>query len=148
MKIIADLIEAHIFRRNGADLEFLALKRSPESFYPNLWQMVTGSVNAGEKAFEAAIREIEEETKLNPRKMWVLPNVNSFYSWEDDSISMIPVFVAEVDLQSEVKISSEHSEYMWMNKGEFIENLAWPGQKNSVENKLSNCVSTRNAVAF
>ena len=133
MKILSNLIEAHIFRRNKNELEFLAMKRVQDGSYPNIWQMVTGAIHDNEKAYETAIREIKEETGLFPLRMWTLPNINSFYSSKDDCIFMIPVFAAEVNLNDLVTLSSEHSEFNWVDKDEMIKLLAWPGQKKSVE---------------
>ncbi|MFA7229097.1 MAG: NUDIX domain-containing protein, partial [Melioribacteraceae bacterium] len=75
MNVKSSLIEAHIFRRNGVDIEFLLLKRSPGEKYPGLWQMVTGSVENGEKRYETALREIKEETGIVPIKFWIVSNV-------------------------------------------------------------------------
>jgi dATP pyrophosphohydrolase len=133
MNVTSSLIEAHIFRLVGKELEFLLLKRSEKEIYPGLWQMVTGSIDDNEKAHQTAIREIKEETGLTPVKFWVVPNVNSFYSPKQNSICMVPVFAALVADDSNVNISDEHSEYKWMSKDDAIKLLAWPGQRNSVE---------------
>lgn len=133
MKIISKLIEAHIFRRNKNKLEFLAMKRIEGGPYPNIWQMVTGTIKRNEKAYKTAFREIKEETGLTPLRLWVLPKINSFYSSEDDCIFMIPVFAAEVNIDDLVTLSFEHSEFKWVDKTEIIKLLAWPGQKKSVE---------------
>ena len=133
MKINSQLIEAHIFRQVNANLEFLLLKRSENDIYPGLWQMVTGSVEQGENAYHAALREINEETGFKPHRFWIVPNVNSFYSHQDDSIYLIPVFAALVQDGGEVTISGEHSEYKWVTKDEAVKLLAWPGQRRSVE---------------
>jgi dATP pyrophosphohydrolase len=128
----SSLVEAHIFRIVDNDIEFLLLKRSSKEIYPDLWQMVTGSLKEQEKAYETALREIKEETNLTPRKLWVVPNINSFYLPEDDSVHFVPVFVAEVSAEQEVKISSEHVEYKWADKKEACSLLAWDGQRKSV----------------
>lgn len=133
MNVTSNLIEAHIFRLVGKELEFLLLKRSENEIYPGLWQMVTGSIDDNEKAYQTAIREIKEETGLTPVKFWVVPNVNSFYSPKQNEICMVPVFAALVADDSNVNISGEHSEYKWVSKEEALELLAWPGQKISVE---------------
>ncbi len=133
MNVTSSLIEAHIFRLARKELEFLLLKRSENEIYPGLWQMVTGSIDDNEKAYQAAVREIKEETGLTPVKFWVVPNVNSFYSPKQNSICMVPVFAALVADDSNVIISEEHSEYKWVSKDDAIRLLAWPGQRNSVE---------------
>ncbi|MGQ9799669.1 MAG: NUDIX hydrolase [Ignavibacterium sp.] len=133
MKVISNLIEAHIFRERNGKLEFLLLKRASYQYYPNLWQMVSGKIKEGEKAYQTALREIKEETNLIPEKLWIAPNINSFYSPDDEYISFIPVFAAKVNPDSEVVISSEHSEFKWVNKDEAKNLLAWEGQRKSVD---------------
>ncbi len=127
------MIEAHIFRQTEEDLEFLLMKRAENEIYAGVWQMVTGAIMHGEKAFDAAFREINEETGIIPEKMWVVPFVNSFYSRRRDHICMVPVFAALVEEKSEVKLSDEHSEYQWVRKDDAIRLLAWQGQRNSVK---------------
>jgi dATP pyrophosphohydrolase len=127
------LVEAHIFRIVDNKLEFLLLKRSPGEIYPDLWQMVTGSVKENEKAFETALREIKEETNLTPAKLWVVPNINSFYMPGDDNIHLVPVFVAEVSGKQQVQISSEHVKFQWVDINEACRLLAWDGQRKSAE---------------
>jgi len=134
-KIISNMIEAHICKISFMDpsrIQYLLLKRSDKEIYPNLWQMVTGHIKNNEKAYQTALREIKEETNLTPTKMWVVPQVNSFYSDKEDSICLIPVFLALVNENSNVIISKEHTEFKWVEKDEAIELLAWPGQKESV----------------
>lgn len=133
MKIVTNYIEAHIIRENNGQIEFLLLKRASYQSFPDLWQMVSGKIKEGEKVYESALREVFEETGLRPEKFWVLPNINSFYLIEDESINLVPVFVAKVNFDSEVKISSEHSEFRWVKGKEAKELLAWPGQRRSVE---------------
>lgn len=133
MNIKADIIEAHIYREYKGRIEFLLIKRSHTEIYPGLWQMVSGSVDEGEKAHQTAKREILEETGILPQKMWVVPNVNSFYSHKSDSISLIPVFLAKADNSAEVILSDEHTEYGWFEAEEARKMLNWPGQKKSLD---------------
>jgi len=133
MKIISSIIEAHLFRVQNGLIEFLLLKRSPDEYYPNLWQMVSGSIEENETAFKAALREIKEETNLTPIKIWAAPKVNSFYSPDFDYICLIPVFAAQVDFNSLIQISLEHTEYKWVTPDKAVKMLAWDGQRRSVE---------------
>ena len=52
MNIILNLVEAHIFRETENGIEFLLLKRAADQIYPCVWQMVSGKIKEGEKAFE------------------------------------------------------------------------------------------------
>lgn len=133
MKIISNMIEAHIFRETRDGLEFLLLKRAEKEIYPGLWQMVTGKAEEGETAYQTALREIKEETGLKPERLWVVPNVNTFYSHEINAISMLPVFAAKVKGAEQITICDEHTEYGWYNPEKAKSVLAWEGQRHSVD---------------
>jgi dATP pyrophosphohydrolase len=133
MNIISNLVEVHIFRETENGIEFLLLKRAEDQIYPAVWQMVSGKIKEGEKAFETSLRELKEETNLTPLKMWIAPKVNSFYSSQTDSICLIPVFAAQVKKDSKVIISNEHSEYKWVTSDEAKILLAWDGQRKAVD---------------
>lgn len=148
MQLVSSLIEAHIFRLTGNDLEFLLLKRSEKEKYPNIWQMVTGSIDENEKAFQTALREIKEETGLTPERFWIVPQVNSFYSHEKDEICFVPVFAALVNERSDVAISSEHSEFLWLDKENSKKLLAWKGQRTAVDTIYEYFTSKDNHLKF
>ncbi len=126
------LIEVHVFRINNSKIEFLILERATSEIYPGIWQMVTGKIEKREKAYETAVREIMEETNLKIEKLWVVPNINCFYSAEEDTIYNVPVFAAKVNSNSMVKLSDEHSDYKWVDAGEAEKVFAWEGQKKSI----------------
>ncbi len=132
MEVITGMVEVHLFRINNGMPEFLLIKRSEKEIYPGLWQMVSGSIEKDEKAYEAAIREIKEETNLEVEKLWSAPNVNSFYSAEKDAIILIPVFVALVK-KGTVILSEEHVDFRWCDYSTARDLLAWEGQKKSLE---------------
>lgn len=133
MKIISNLIECHIVRKRNDEYEFLLLKRSSKEIYPGLWQMVTGRIEENEKAYETALRELKEETSLQPTSFWVVPYTNSFYSHENNFMCLVPIFVAEVENSSNVILSDEHCEYKWVKRNEAVKLLAWYGQRKAVE---------------
>ena len=132
MKIRTDLVEVHLFRIENNELQFLLLKRSVHKIYPGLWQMVSGHIKKGETAVQTALRELQEETGFKPFRLWVAPNINSFYSPDEDSVSIIPVFAAQVK-DNNVLISDEHSEFKWVNSEKAKTFLAWEGQRRSVD---------------
>ena len=133
MEIKSEMVEVHLFKIVDGNLKYLILKRSENEIFPELWQMVTGKIECGEKAYETAIREIKEETGLLPKKLWVVPNINSFYSQAEDCISLLPVFAAQLRSSCSVKISEEHCEYKWVSSKEAKKLFAWQGQRKSID---------------
>lgn len=144
MKVLSYMIEAHIFRMVDNVPEFLLLKRSELEVYPGIWQMVTGSSNQEERALQTVVREIKEETDLLPKRLWVVPFINSFYSWKRNHICLVPVFAAMVENDARVRISEEHTEYKWVSRDEAVEMLAWIGQRSSV-NYIYDFFTTKNS---
>lgn len=121
-------MEVHVYRETDSRYEYLLLKRSPDKKYPNLWQMVSGSIDDGEKSYETAIREVKEETQLDVEELFIFPRVSEFYDFfEEDTINLVPVFIAKVN-DDKVKISEEHSEYKWVDFDEaykILDRIQW-----------------------
>ena len=107
--------------------EFLILHRAPGHAYAGTWRMVGGKIDAGEKAWQAALRELAEETGLAVRRFWSLPSVNAFYEWNRDTVALAPAFAAEVT--GEVTLCSEHDALAWLPAEEAASRLAWPEQR-------------------
>lgn len=132
-KINSEIVEVVLFRRKN-EPEFLVLQRSDdETIYPGLWQIVSGGIEPGEKAYEAALREVMEETGFKPLGLYNTPLTNTFYFFTNDSVNLSPVFAAEVDPDEKVKLSDEHKDFRWLVKEEAISLLVWPGQKNAID---------------
>jgi len=83
----------------------------------NRWSLVAGYVEKGEKAEEALIREIEEETTVKAK---ILDFVGS-YSIEDKNLLYI-VFYAKV-IEGEPKANSEIAELNLYSLSEALEIL-------------------------
>ena len=80
---ISNTIQAHIaaYDLDENEYKFLVLKRAADLYiYPGLWQTVTGRIEPGETALDAAIREVKEETGLTPDDIWTLPYVANFFN--------------------------------------------------------------------
>jgi 8-oxo-dGTP pyrophosphatase MutT (NUDIX family) len=100
--------------------------------YPGIWQIITGKIDANEKAIDAALRELGEETGISPVGFWVVPHVTTFYSHQSDTVNHIPFFAAEAAAETDPRLSPEHDAFEWVNFGETQRRIVWPGQQEGV----------------
>ncbi|HEY9167309.1 MAG TPA: NUDIX pyrophosphatase [Candidatus Kryptonia bacterium] len=144
----SEIVEVVVFRRTSP-AEFLVLKRSDdESIYPGLWQIVSGGIETGEKAYEAAMREVIEECGISPKKLYNTPLTNTFYFFTNDSVNLSPVFAAEVDVTDKIVLSNEHKLFRWLKKDEAVQLLVWPGQKEAIRKVCDYLVSDNPSRGF
>ena len=129
--ITVRVVDAYVFRKVENKICFLLLKRANNKIYEHLWQGVAGKIETGESAWQAALRELNEETGLQPKHMFIADHVSKFYEQIGDRINLVPVFGIEVESE-EVRLSDEHTEFRWMDVDEAEETLVWSGQKKGV----------------
>lgn len=138
------LIDLYPYKLDGKNISYLLFKRAAGRIYDGQWRMIGGKVQGGESHWEAAIRELQEETTLEPLLMWAIPSVNSFYEHQTDSILTIPAFAAEIDGTSSIMLDSEHSEYAWFSLDDAIDKIFWPEQRRLL--KLTDYLITSNQI--
>jgi len=129
---ISNTIQAHIaaYDLDENEYKFLVLKRAADLYiYPGLWQTVTGRIEPGETALDAAIREVKEETGLTPDDIWTLPYVANFFNIRKNAVSVAPVFGFLTEYKKEIELSSEHERFEWLNLSDAIERVVVPTHK-------------------
>lgn len=128
--IFCRIVEICVFKFERDQPWYLLLHRSKdEPVYPNIWQLISGVIEENERAVDAAVRELTEETRLKPNAFWNVPFVNSFYDHVHDVVNVSPLFAAQVDVGSEPKLSGEHDDYGWFTFQDAFGKLVWPGQR-------------------
>jgi dATP pyrophosphohydrolase len=126
------VVDCYVYRHTDDGLKFLLMKRNLNKIYEHLWQGVAGKIEDGETAPEAAIRELKEETGLDPVNMFVADHVSRFYEVHGDRVNLVPVFGMEVD-SDEVMLSEEHVDFKWVTIKEALNTLVWNGQKEGIQ---------------
>jgi len=126
------VVDCYVYLKTDDDLKFLLLKRNKNKIYEHLWQGVAGKIEEGETPPEAAIRELKEETGLDPVNMFVADHVSRFYEVHGDRVNIVPVFGIEAG-STEVTLSDEHIDFKWVNIKEALNTLVWNGQKEGIQ---------------
>jgi 8-oxo-dGTP pyrophosphatase MutT (NUDIX family) len=88
------------------DWEVLLLERANPPAQ-GAWFQVTGRLEAGEAAVQAAWREVHEETGLTPDELYTANWVEQWFSPEADAILLAPVFVGRIAAWADVRLNDE-----------------------------------------
>ena len=118
-------------------LEVLALRRGTNGRCPGSWETVHGTIEPGETPVQASVRELREETGLEPQKLYNLSRTEAFYQHRTDEVALIPVFVALVAPAATVRLSAEHDQSEWLRPAEAARRFAWPRERRALDDILS-----------
>jgi dATP pyrophosphohydrolase len=141
-KFISNTVQVHVaaYDSESNDYKHLVLHRSEhEQVYPSIWQVITGTIELNETALECALREIKEEISLTPQSIWAIPYVTNYYSQKTDSIHSSPVFGIIVPFNSNIILSSEHQNFLWLSYSDCLEKLLLPSHKEGTK-VFKNCI--------
>lgn len=95
--------------KNNAN-EILIVKRHPKSRTdPEMWELPGGKVEKGEFFADALVREIKEETNLDVKVGDFAEAVQNDYMHK----RTVQLMMYLGDVKGEVKISDEHTDWMW-----------------------------------
>ena len=138
------LIDLYPYRLKENKAEYLLLKRAKGRMYGGQWRMIGGKVEKNETYWEAALRELYEETRLKPVKFWTIPSLNKFYEHHTDEILTIPAFAAQIDGSDSPVLDKEHSVAEWFALEKALKIIPWPEQRRLL--KLLDNIVTSNQI--
>lgn len=107
------MVSVLVLTGRGADTRVLLVCRASE-YLRGAWSYVAGHIEHGETAWQAARRELREETGLVPDALFATTRCEQFYDRYEDCIQVVPAFVARMDGGAEVHLNPEHSAFRWL----------------------------------
>ncbi|HUK63382.1 MAG TPA: NUDIX pyrophosphatase [Dongiaceae bacterium] len=155
MRVIpSDKVEVHLIRpagraARGGSLRggrFLLLRRSPgRRTLAGVWQPVTGGIERGETAWQAARREVREETGLEPVRWWALEHLSIYYEARPDACVVLPVFAAELARDATPRLSHEHDAWILTTAAVARRRVLWDAQRHAIDAVVREILSGRPA---
>ncbi len=130
-------VNVAVVKRDRDGWKFLLLKRAYTESYAGAWGFVTGAKEGEESAGQIALRELEEETGLSPKALWATEYLIQFYEPEFDKIWILPLIVAVVAPDSEVRLSAENEEYVWFSTEEAKARVSWRNLERAIDDLSS-----------
>ena len=117
-----------MLRFGGADAELLLVRRAAGAF-AGAWTFVMGGVEDGERATDAARRELLEETGLRATVLFTAGELDAFYDPVRDRIVHVPFFVAHADAADVVLEAGVHDDHRWVPFDQAAELLEFASQR-------------------
>jgi 8-oxo-dGTP pyrophosphatase MutT (NUDIX family) len=133
----ASLVDVYVLRGAQDALQCLVLRRSPEGRCPGAWESVHGHIESDERPAQAALRELAEETGLQPVRLYNLSRVETFYQHRLDEVALVPVFAAFVAPDAAVRLGPEHDRFEWLPPTEAGHRFAWPRERRALEDVVA-----------
>lgn len=140
--ITPPFVSVYVINKTQSEPKYLLLRRC-KKYLNGTWQMVTGSIEDGEKAYEAASRELKEETGILESELFSADAVETFYIKTLDKITLVPAFVAFVKTFNITLSPHEHDAYEWLSLEEATNRLVWSEQKRVIHHIHENFIKNK-----
>ena len=128
-RIVADIVDAYIFRKINARVQFLLLLRRADAALGNTWQSIHEKIEPGETALEAAERAVMANTGLTVTEAYSADYINQVYDHLRDTIILAPVFAFAVPPRAPIRLNSDFGDSAWCEREEATARLLWSGQR-------------------
>ena len=118
-----------MLRTGDVTTEVLLLRRASGAF-AGAWTFVMGGVEDGERATDAARRELVEETGLAATALFTAGELDAFYDPVRDRIVHVPFFVARVNGEAGIVLEDDvHDEHRWLTFAQAEDLLTFSAQR-------------------
>jgi dATP pyrophosphohydrolase len=132
VKILCNSVAVVTVRMVDGAPEYLLLRRASRYLHGE-WCQVAGAVESGETAWQAGLRELLEETGLEPLAYYSADRMEQIYRPDWDAIVLAPLFLAFVSPVATARLNDEHSEYRWCTRDEALTLLRFFNMRANVQ---------------
>ena len=120
-----------IIAGRGDEARLLLLRRHGSSA-EGAWSVVTGSIEPGESAPQAARREVAEETGIHVEALLSSGLTETFYFAPDGVIELMPIFVTLLPAQVPIVLDHGSDDHRWCSLEQALDLMAFAGQRRAV----------------
>jgi len=146
MNITKARVACGVIIKEGIDGdEILVLKRSPDDHWPHAMDLPrgkcdggNGGTNTNEKLIRCLRREVKEETGLDIDPLGYIDQFTYMADRGTRETTQYNFLCQMKDPKQEVRLSREHSEYIWVSSMGQIELMLMPEMKKTVSKVFNN----------
>ena len=89
-EIIADSVDAFVFRKSGARVQFLLLQRESGRSFASVWQSMHTRIEQRETPLSAARRAVRDSIGVDPLSAYSIDYIGQIFDHERDLIVLSP----------------------------------------------------------
>jgi dATP pyrophosphohydrolase len=124
-------VAAAVIAARETDPRVLLLRRAGP-LATGAWGLVTGGIDPGETATQAARREIREETGFEIGRLFTTGLTETFYLAHDNTLNLMPIFVGFVPAPAAVTLDHGSDDSRWCTRDEAINLMHFAGQRRAL----------------
>ena len=128
LPVCCTMVSIVVLHGDGADTRMLLAQRRSQ-YMEGIWTYIAGHIEPDETGWQAARRELAEETGLQPESLYASSFSEQFYDRTNDCIQIVPAFVALVPSTASVRLNDEHAAYAWLPIEEAMTRLPFGSQR-------------------
>ena len=131
LAVRCEMVAVVVLRGTASESRLLLVRRAGPHLH-GAWTYIAGHVEPGESGWQAARRELREETGLNPLDFHATSFCEQFYDPRSDDVQVVPAFVARVAADAELRLNHEHSAFRWVSIEEAAVMLPFGSQRDLI----------------
>jgi 8-oxo-dGTP pyrophosphatase MutT (NUDIX family) len=124
---------AMVVRKDDDGWQFLLLRRAETETYSGTWGVISGRKHDGESMAQAVARETVDETGLTEIRMFATEHLIQYYEPENDKIWIMPLIVVAVPGESEVVLSEENDDFVWLLPHRALHRVTWKNLERAIK---------------
>jgi len=126
------VVDVYVIRPYRDEWLVLSLQRALQTRCPASWETVHGRIEPSERPEQAAVREVREETGLEPDRLYNV-TCQPFYLHTLGVVQVAVVFAAFVTEEANVRLGPEHQRYEWLSMADAATRFTWPREREALE---------------
>ncbi len=131
-EIVADSVDAFVFRKSGARVQFLLLQRASGRSFGGIWQSMHARIEARETTLSAARRTVRESIGVDPLAAYSADYIGQIFDHERDLIVLSPSIALTLPPGAEYTLGEGYEALAWFDAEDAANRLLWMDQRTAI----------------